>query len=33
VGENLETIAAALPHAIDLLRDAPDTEARHARGA
>ncbi len=30
VRENLETIAAALPHAIDLLREAPDTEAGHA---
>lgn len=29
VRENLETIAPALPHAIDLLRDAPDTEAGH----
>jgi molybdenum cofactor synthesis domain-containing protein len=35
VRENLETLALALPHAIDLLRDAPDTEAGHAaaRGA
>ena len=31
VRENLETIAPALPHAIDLLRDAPDTEAGHTR--
>jgi molybdopterin adenylyltransferase len=30
VRENLETIAPTLPHAIDLLRDAPDTEAGHA---
>jgi molybdenum cofactor synthesis domain-containing protein len=30
VRENLETIAPALPHAIDLLREAPDTEAGHA---
>jgi molybdenum cofactor synthesis domain-containing protein len=30
VRENLATIAPALPHAIDLLRDAPDTEAGHA---
>ena len=29
VRENLETIAAALPHAIDLLREAPGTEAGH----
>ncbi len=33
VRENLETIAPALPHAIDLLREAPDTEAGHARTA
>src|SRR5512136_1475916 len=33
VRENLETIAPALPHAIDLLRDAPDTEAGHLRTA
>jgi molybdenum cofactor synthesis domain-containing protein len=33
VRENLETIAPALAHAIDLLREAPDTEAGHARGA
>jgi len=33
VRENLETIAPALPHAIDLLRDAPNTEAGHTRGA
>ena len=31
VRENLDVIAPALPHAIDLLRDAPDTEAGHAR--
>lgn len=31
VRENLETLSPALPHAIDLLRDAPDTEAGHAR--
>jgi len=31
VYENLDVIAPALPHAIDLLRDAPDTEAGHAR--
>jgi molybdenum cofactor synthesis domain-containing protein len=31
VHENLETIAPALPHAIDLLREAPDTEAGHVR--
>ncbi len=30
VRENLEAIAAALPHAINLLREAPDTEAGHA---
>ncbi len=30
VRENLETIAPALPHAIDLLREASDTEAGHA---
>jgi molybdenum cofactor synthesis domain-containing protein len=29
VRENLETIAPTLPHAIDLLREAPDTEAGH----
>ncbi len=29
VRENLETIMPALPHAIDLLREAPDTEAGH----
>jgi molybdopterin adenylyltransferase len=29
VRENLETIAPALPHAIDLLREAPDVEAGH----
>ncbi len=33
VRENLDTILPAIPHAIDLLRDAPDTEAGHARGA
>jgi len=33
VRENLETIAPALPHAIDLLREAPDTEAGHGRAA
>ena len=33
VRENLATIAPALPHAIDLLRDAPNTEAGHTRGA
>ncbi len=33
VRENLETIAPALPHAIDLLREAPDTEAGHLRAA
>jgi molybdenum cofactor synthesis domain-containing protein len=33
VRENLETIAPALPHAIDLLREAPDTEAGHERKA
>ena len=33
VRENLETILPAIPHAIDLLRDAPDTEAGHARTA
>jgi len=33
VHENLETIAAAIPHAIDLLREAPDTEAGHLRTA
>ena len=31
VRENLDTILPAIPHAIDLLRDAPDTEAGHAR--
>ncbi len=30
VRENLETLAPALPHAIDLLREAPDSEAGHA---
>lgn len=29
VKENLETIAPALPHAIQLLRDAPEAEAGH----
>jgi molybdenum cofactor synthesis domain-containing protein len=29
VRENMEVIAPALPHAIDLLREAPDTEAGH----
>jgi molybdopterin adenylyltransferase len=33
VRENLETLAPALPHAIDLLREAPDTEAGHTRTA
>ena len=33
VRENLATIAAALPHAIDLLKDAPNSEAGHARVA
>jgi molybdenum cofactor synthesis domain-containing protein len=33
VRENLETLAPALPHAIDLLREAPDTEMRHGRMA
>ncbi len=33
VRENLETIAPALPHAVDLLRDAPGTEAGHGRTA
>jgi molybdenum cofactor synthesis domain-containing protein len=33
VRENLETIAPALPHAIDLLREAPDTETGHTRTA
>jgi molybdopterin adenylyltransferase len=33
VRENLDTIAPALPHAIDLLRDAPNTEAGHSRTA
>lgn len=31
VRENLETLAPALPHALDLLREAPDTEAGHGR--
>jgi len=29
VKENLETIAPALPHAVQLLRDAPDSETGH----
>ncbi len=33
VRENLEVIAPALAHAIDLLREAPDTEAGHTRTA
>ncbi|MFN8596948.1 MAG: molybdopterin adenylyltransferase [Anaerolineae bacterium] len=33
VRENLETILPAIPHAIDLLREAPDTEAGHIRTA
>jgi molybdopterin adenylyltransferase len=33
VRENLETILPALPHAIDLLREAPDTEAQHKKPA
>ncbi len=33
VRENLDTIAPALPHAIDLLREAAGTEAGHARAA
>jgi molybdenum cofactor synthesis domain-containing protein len=33
VRENLDTLAPALPHAIDLLREAPDVEARHGRTA
>jgi molybdenum cofactor synthesis domain-containing protein len=33
VRENLEVIAPALSHAIDLLREAPDTEAGHGRSA
>ena len=33
VRENLATLAPALPHAIDLLRDAPESEAGHGRGA
>ena len=33
VRENLEVIAPALAHAIDLLREAPDTEAGHERAA
>jgi molybdopterin adenylyltransferase len=33
VRENLDIIAPALPHAIDLLREAPDTEAGHLRTA
>ena len=31
VRENLDTILPAIPHAIDLLREAPDTEAGHTR--
>jgi len=31
--ENLETILPALPHAIDLLREADETEAGHGRDA
>lgn len=31
VRENLDVIAPALPHAIDLLREAPDTETGHTR--
>lgn len=31
VRENLETILPALPHAIDLLRQAPGTEAQHVK--
>ena len=31
VRENLDTLLPAIPHAIDLLRDAPDTEAGHVR--
>jgi gephyrin len=31
VRENLETILPALTHAIDLLREAPDTEAQHVK--
>ncbi len=30
VKENLETIAPALPHAVQLLRDAPEAESGHA---
>jgi len=30
VKENLETIAPALPHAVQLLRDSPGAEAGHA---
>jgi len=30
VKENLETLAPALPHALQLLRDAPDAEAGHS---
>ncbi len=33
VRENLDVIAPALAHAIDLLREAPDTEAGHLRSA
>jgi molybdopterin adenylyltransferase len=33
VRENLDTLLPAIPHAIDLLREAPDTEAGHTRTA
>jgi molybdenum cofactor synthesis domain-containing protein len=33
VRENLESILPALPHALDLLREAPEAEAGHAFGA
>ena len=33
VRENLDTLAPALPHAIDLLREVPDTEVGHGRTA
>lgn len=33
VRENLDTLLPVLPHAIDLLRDAPGTEAGHTRTA
>jgi molybdopterin biosynthesis enzyme MoaB len=29
VRENLEFLLPILPHALDLLRDSPDTEAQH----